>query len=200
MDVAVKPAQADAPILDVVRFRWSPRAFSQQPVAESDLRTILAAAQWAASSFNEQPWRYVVARREQPEQFAAALACLNERNRQWAGGCPLLLFAIGRTRFTHSSQPNRVWQHDVGLASAHLVLQAMALGIYAHQMAGIDLDAVRKTYGVPEEFEPVAAIALGYPGRVEDLPEAFRSGETAARQRRPLAETAFARGWGLAAL
>jgi nitroreductase len=191
-----KPAVTDSPILDVIRARWSPRAFADRPVSEADLRTILSAAQWSASSFNEQPWRYLVARKADTGAFEQALGCLVEANRAWAHAAAVLMFAVGRTQFSRNDKANRVWLHDIGIASAQLTLQATALGIYVHQMAGIDVEAVRSTYQVPEPFEPATAIALGYPGDPDSLPENLRDAERSERERRPLEESVFAGRWG----
>lgn len=196
MELLNKLATVGPPVLDVIRRRWSPRTFSDRAVSESDLRACLEAARWAASTYNEQEWRYIVARRGSRKQFDKALGCLVEVNQRWAKSAAVLMFSVGRTTFARNGKPNPVWQHDVGLASSQLVLQATALGLHAHQMSGIKTEAIRAAYEVPAEFEPVAAIALGYLGRVEDLPAEFREAESAARTRRPLSETAFSDVWG----
>lgn len=200
MELLNKLATVGTPVLDVIRRRWSPRTFSDRAVSESDLLACLEAAQWAASTYNEQEWRYLVARRTRRKQFDKALGCLVEMNQRWAKSAAVLIFSIGRTTFARNGKPNPVWQHDVGLASGQLVLQATALGLHAHQMSGIDAAAIRAAYKVPAEFEPVAAIALGYLGRAEDLPAEFREAETAPRVRRPLSETAFSDVWGAPAV
>lgn len=194
-----RPAVTDEPLIESIRLRWSPRAFADKPIADKDLRTILAAAQWAASSFNEQPWRYIVAKKENPEQFQRALSCLVEKNRLWAEGAAVLMFAAGRRNFTRNEKPNRVWLHDLGAASCQLTLQAMSMGIYVHQMAGINVAAVRGTYNIPDQFEPATGLALGYPGDPDDLPEEFRAGERAERTRMPLSEIIFGDAWGRSA-
>lgn len=194
-----KPAPVDVPLLEPIRIRWSPRAFSPRPISDADLRTILVAGQWAPSTYNEQEWRYIVTRAQDAEPFARALACLVPKNQQWARLAPVLLLSCGRPTFTRTGKPNPVWQHDVGLASAQIVIQAMSIGIYAHQMSGIQPEVIRATYHLPDEFEPVAAMALGYPGDVDALPEDFRAAESAERGRRPLHETFFSDDWGLPA-
>ncbi len=191
-----KPADAATPILDPIRRRWSPRAFSDRPVSDDDLATVLDAARWAASSFNEQPWRYIVARKGDGDAFAKALACLAEKNRQWAQSAPVLMFSIGKTHFSANGKPNRVWLHDVGAASAQLTIQAMALGLYVHQMAGIDQAAVRATYGIPDGFEPVAGLALGYQGELDAIPEDFHKSEQAPRTRMARDAVVFKGEWG----
>lgn len=195
-DIPHKPAPVPPQVIEPIRIRWSPRSFSAQNISEPDLRTIMAAAQWAASTYNEQEWRYIIARRQDAEQFARAVECLTEANQRWAKGAAVLMFCLGRPNFTKTGQPNPVWHYDCGLASSQLVIQAMAMGIHVHQMAGIKHGAIRKTYGVPAEFEPLAGIALGYAASPEKLPEDLRKAELAERTRRPLEETVFAGSWG----
>ena len=190
-----KPAQTLLPLHSLIQRRWSPRAFSSRHLEPETLHTILEAARWAASSFNEQPWRYIVATQENPAEFDRMLQCLVERNQAWAKGAPVLMLSMAKQHFTHSGQENRAARHDVGASSATLTLQALELGVFVHQMGGILPDKIRETYQIPEEFEPVAALALGYPGDLESLPEQFRAAEEAARTRKPLSEIIFASTW-----
>jgi len=194
----IKRAPADYPILDVIALRWSPRAFAPEPLAPDELRSLLEAARWAASCFNEQPWTFLVARRTEPEEFERALSCLSEKNRRWAGNAGALLFAVGRREFARNGKTNRHAWHDVGQADAHLALQATALGLAAHQMAGFSPDAVRELFGVPDGWDPVTAIAVGRPGRAEDLDEDFRASETGPRSRKGQDELVFEGRWGRA--
>jgi len=184
------------PVNDLIRRRWSPRAFENRPVEKEKLRQILEAARWAPSSYNEQPWTYIVATRHEPEEYDTLLACLVERNQRWAKAAPVLMISLGRRFFSQSGKPNLTWQHDVGLGSENLCLQATDLGLATHQMAGIDRDKIRKTYRIPDDVEPVAAIAVGYPGDPATLPEEFKSSEAAPRSRHPLSEFIFSKTWG----
>lgn len=190
-----KRAETAHPVLDVIAERWSPRAFDPRPVGPEALRSLFEAARWAASCFNEQPWAYVLVGREDA-RFEEALGCLTERNRRWAKGAGLLVFACARERFERNDKPNRWASHDLGQATAHLALQAQAMGIAVHQMGGFSPERVREVFGVPEGVEPIAAIAIGYPGRVEDLDETFREKESAPRERKPQEELVFESAWG----
>ena len=194
-----KPADTQFPIHDLLARRYSPRAFDPRPVDARQVRSLLEAARWAASSFNEQPWYFLVARREDAEQFERMLGCLNERNQAWARNAGVLMLTVAKTTLTPSGRPNRCAVHDMGQASANLALEATALGLGAHQMAGVDLGKVRATYGVPVGFEPQTAIAIGHPGPIDGLPEAFREAERAPRRRKPQHEFVFSGGWGQAA-
>lgn len=191
----VKHARPDHDVLDVIRHRWSPRAFADRPVEPGKLRRVLEAARWAPSSYNEQPWRFLVATKDDPAAYDKLLGGLNEYNRSWAKTAPVLMVSVAKTHFSESGKENRHAWHDVGLAAAHLVLQAADLGLYAHQMAGILPEEIRAAYGIPDAFEPVAGFALGYRGDPAQLSEKMKKSETAPRQRRPLAETVFGTAW-----
>jgi nitroreductase len=191
-----KPAETQYPIHELLKRRWSPRAFSNRIVEPDTLRSLLEAARWAPSSYNEQPWSFIVATKQDPAEFARLLSCLVEGNIQWAQHAPVLMVSVARLSFEEDGKPNRHAFHDVGQAAANLTVQATALGLFVHQMAGILPDKVRALYGVPEQYEPVAAIALGYPGDPQSLPERLRNRELAPRERKPLTEFVFTGRWG----
>src|SRR5438876_1035644 len=130
----IKFAAALPGTLDVIRRRWSPRAFSERPVSSQDLALLLEAARWAASSSNEQPWRFIVARKSDPETHRKLFESLVEANQAWARNAPLLLLTIAKRTFTSNGSPNRHALHDTGMALANLMLQAVSMGIYAHAM------------------------------------------------------------------
>lgn len=191
-----KTAQSEFPILDVVASRWSPRAFAPTSIDAADVHALFEAARWAASSFNEQPWSFIVVRRDDEGAFARALGCLTPRNALWAGRAGALVFSVARATFSRNDKPNRHAWYDVGQAVANLALQATALGLAVHQMAGFSADATREAFGVPDGWEPVSAIAVGYPGRVDDLDESFRESELAPRSRKPQVDFVFDGRWG----
>jgi len=190
-----KAAETQYPVHELIAKRWSPRAFEPRPVPSEAVRSLLEAARWAASSFNEQPWRFIVARREDSEEFERMLGCLMEGNRSWAKDAGVLILTAAKEAFTRNDRPNRSAVHDVGLAAGNLSLQATDLGLRVHQMAGIDLEKIRETYRVPEGYQPVTGIAIGYPGSVERLPEPLRAPEIAPRERKPQSELVFSGTW-----
>jgi nitroreductase len=192
-----KPAAANHPIHDIIRDRWSPRAFGDRSIPARDLSTILEAARWAPSAFNDQPWYFIVATRDETEEFERMLGCLVEANRLWAKGAAALAISVARTSYAHNGSPYRHAYYDTGQAVAAMTLQATALGIRVHQMAGFDVDRTRDEYDVPEGHDPVTAIAFGYPGDPESLPEKLREAELAERTRRPQEETVFSGSWGV---
>jgi nitroreductase len=192
-----KPAPAAYPIDKEIKRRWSPRVFEEGRAVEHDkVMTLLEAARWAPSCFNEQPWRYLVFDDTDQKAMEKARACLVEGN-AWALKAPVLMISIARNNFTHNEQPNRTAQHDVGLASENLVLEAVEQGLVAHQMAGFNTDQARSEFHIPEDYTALAMIAVGYPyrGSLDDLNEKVRTGELAPRKRKPLGEIAFAGTW-----
>lgn len=192
--LSTKEAVTRYPIHPLIRQRWSPRAFADRPVDRATLGSLLEAARWASSSYNEQPWLFVVAHREEGAAFERILRCLVPFNQTWARHAPVLLLSFARTTFARDGSPNRHALHDTGIATAQLALQATALSLMAHPMAGIDLGRIRAEYALPEGVEPVAGIAVGWPGDPETLPERLREQEKAPRQRKSLDEMVLG-GW-----
>ena len=185
-----RPADTDHPVHDLVRRRWSPRAFADRPVEPEKLCSLLEAARWAASSYNEQPWCFLLATRDEPEAFQKMVGCLVEGNATWASKAPVLMLSVAKLAFARNGKPNRHAEHDVGLAAGNLSLQATALDLFVHQMAGFHADKARAAFDIPEGYEPVAMIAVGY-GRDED-------GSLSPRVRKPLSEFVFSGAWGQA--
>lgn len=195
-----KLADTSAPVDETIRRRWSPRAFAERDVPDDELRALLEAARWAPSSFNEQPWRFLVARRDRPEELERMHACLTQGNRQWARKAPVLMLTIAKLDFQRNGEENRHAFHDVGLAMGNLVNQATAMGLYVHQMAGIDPERARAMYGVPDGFEVVAGVAIGYLGSPDRLDDPRRrEREMGERSRKPLEDLVFEGSWGTTA-
>jgi nitroreductase len=190
-------AVTDYPIHELIASRWSPYCFANRSVSDEDLRSIFEAARWAASSYNEQPWSYIVAKKEEPGEFERVLSCLVEGNQKWAKSASALALGISRLNFARNNEPNRAAIHDLGLASANLVLEAAARGLATHQMIGILPDKVRELYAVPEGHEPMTAVAIGYAGDPITLPEGMRTRDAARRPRKPLKEFIFGGKWGV---
>lgn len=191
-----KEARPDHPIHELIAKRWSPYALSDRPVSREDLRSLFEAARWSASSYNEQPWRYIVASKDDPEAFERVLSCLVEGNQPWAKAAPVLAIGCTSLNFALNGKPNAAAQHDLGLASATLTVEATARGLFVHQMIGILPDRVRELYAVPDDFLPLTGLAIGYLGDVNDLPESYRPRDLSPRQRRPLPEFVFGDRWG----
>lgn len=195
MPSSLRPASVSTPIHDIISHRWSPRAFEDRAVEPEKLRSLFEAARWAASSYNAQPWFFIVATKDDPENYKRILDCFVEFNRAWAANAPVLAISIARAVF-EDGRMNRHAFHDVGQAAANLSVQATALGLQVHQMAGIIPEKAREVFGIPEGYEAVAGIALGYPGNTESLPEQLKNREFAPRSRKPLESFVFTGKWG----
>ena len=194
----IKQAAPDHPIHDLLAKRWSPYAFADRAVSDADLRSLFEAARWAASSYNEQPWRYIVATKANPAEFDKLLSCLVEANQVWAKAAPVLALCCTSLVFTLNNKPNAAALHDLGLASASLTLEATARGLCVHQMIGILPDRARQLYHIPDSVQPLTALAIGYVADPATLPEKIRPRDLAPRTRRPLAEFVFSSDWGSA--
>lgn len=191
-----KPANTKHPIHDLLRRRWSPRVFSARAVPAETLRSLFEAARWAPSSYNAQPWAFIVATKEDRENFGRILSTLVEFNRAWANGAAVLMINAGKKKFDHDGSPNRHALYDVGQATAYLTIQATAMGLAVHQMAGFSPEKTRQVFEVPDEWEPGAAIALGYPAQEHEVPENLKERENTPRVRKPIEEFVFTGKWG----
>jgi len=191
-----KRSSTDYPVHDLITKRWSPYSFDDRPVSESDLHSLFEAARWAASSYNEQPWSYIVATKEDAAEFERLLSCLVEGNQVWAKAAPVLALGIATLKFARNKKPNRVAVHDLGLAAGNLCLEATARGLMVHQMVGIMPDKAREIYEIPEDSEAVTGLAIGYVGNPDSLPDNLKERDRAARQRKPLGEFVFGGKWG----
>ena len=182
-------------VLPLFHSRWSPRSFSDRDVDPADLAKVFEAARWAASSYNEQPWRFFVGTRNS-EPYNKILDALMPFNQAWAGNAPVLILGTAKTKFSHNDAPNRVALYDLGAAASYLTLQAAALGLATHQMGGFNAETARKSFEIPEDYLIGAVIALGYQGEPAVLPNPqFVEHEVAPRQRKSLSEIVFSE-WG----
>ena len=184
-------------VLPLFHSRWSPRSFSDREVSRADLEKVFEAARWAASSSNEQPWRYLVGTRNSSthNKIRSTLVGFNQA---WAGAAPVLILGLASTKFAHNGNPNGYALYDLGAATAYLTLEAAALGLVAHQMGGYDQEAARKALEIPEDYALGSVIALGYQGEPAALAnEQLVAREIAPRQRKPLKDFVLT-SWGAA--
>jgi nitroreductase len=193
-----RKAVTSAPIDDLLAKRWSPRAFdASRPVSREQLAALLEAARWAPSCNGDEPWRYLVwDRSRDTEGWQKAFDCLSENNRKWCRNVPVLMLSCAGSVFGHSGKPNRYAQHDTGMADLSIALQAVALGLAAHQMGGYDAQKARAAFGIPEEYTPIAMIAVGYQASPDVLDEETKQKELRPRTRKPLATHFFEGAWG----
>jgi nitroreductase len=190
-----KKATTDHPIHELIAERWSPYGFAARPVGQADLCSLFEAARWAASSYNEQPWRFIVATQAQPAEFERLLSCLVEANYGWAKAAPVLALGVVSHQFSRNNKVNRSAIHDLGLAVGNLVLEATARNISVHQMIGILPDKAREIYLIPGDYEAWTAMAIGYRSDPAELSEGLRERDLSTRQRNPLSQFVFSGSW-----
>jgi nitroreductase len=195
-----KKADTQVAINDLLARRWSGRAFDpERPLAREQVLALLEAARWSPSCYGDEPWRFIVCDREaDAEAWHAAFACLSEGNQSWAGNAPLLMLVVASEHFRSNGKPNRWGQYDTGAAAMGLCIQATAMDLMVHQMGGFDSDRARQSFAVPDGFQPMAVLAVGYQLPVDAIPGALEERERAPRRRSPLGEHFFAGSWGRA--
>lgn len=190
-----KPAETTQPIHELLAGRWSPRAFNGKPVPKDVLASLFEAARWAASCNNSQPWRFIVATKDDADAYATLLGCFNERNQSWAHTAPVIMITCA-DKHLPDGRPSNYGFYDTGASMAQLTVQASAHGLVVHQAQGILPDKVRETYNVPDDFDICTGVALGYQGEPDVLPEDYAKREVLPRARKPLTELVFTGGFG----
>lgn len=193
-----KPAITQQPIDETIAKRWSPRNFDpSKPVTKAQIIALLEAARWAPSCFGDQPWRFVVWDKTTDEAaWQQAFDCIVEGNQTWAKDAPVLVLVCADTVFSHNQKPNRWAEYDTGAAAVSLCLQAASMGLVTHQMGGYKGDEARAAFAIPEQFTPMAMVAVGYQSDVDALPDDLKAREMAERNRKPLGEIFFNGTWG----
>ena len=158
--------------------RWSPVAFDDRPVDYNQIQLLFEAAKWAPSARNSQPWRFIFATKDMPD-YKVLLDLLTEPNRVWASTAPLLVMPLAQVISTYKNRPNKLAFYETGMAVGNLMVQATAMGLMVHQMAGYDLDRAKEILVIPSRYEPMTIMAIGYKGDPAKLPA-----EVAAREKR----------------
>jgi nitroreductase len=191
----LKQATTIEGVLSAIVSRWSARSFADRQVSPADLTKVFEAARWSASSNNEQPWRFLVGVRGS-ETYKKIFSTLVGFNREWAGAAPILILGAASTIFNHNGSSNAYALYDLGAAAGALSVQASALGLSAHSMAGFDHEAARQIFQIPDDFLLGAVIALGYQGEPSALSQPkLISQEIAPRTRKTLSEFVLS-AWG----
>ena len=185
--ISDKKSKNDFPILENIKTRWSIRAFADKPVSDESMRSIFEAARWSASAINEQPWQYIYAHKG-TEGFDRIWNCLMPGNQPWAKNASVLIAGIARKTFAANQKNNPLAMHDLGMADASILHQAISMGIYSHPMAGFDKGKLAEALQLSEDQDPLIIIALGYPGNADSLEEPFKTRELAERTRKPIDE------------
>lgn len=189
-----KIAQTRVAIHSLLAERWSPRAFSSQAVDEKKISTLIEAARWSPSSYNLQPWRFIVWHQDQNPYFEQVYATLSNTNKAWVRNVPVLIGVFADTRGVEG-QVNHAAVYDTGAAALALVLQAQALGLVSHQLGGFDKQALREQFSIPEHITILSLIAIGYQGQVHELREDLQAKELAPRSRQALESIVFNNTW-----
>ena len=180
-----KPTHNDYPINDLLKHRWSPRAYSEKPVEPEKIKSLLEAARWAPSAFNEQPWRFIVGRKGD-KTWGLILETLVEWNQQWAGKAPVLIMNLGKKTSSYNGKPNATYAYDTGQAVAMMVTEAVNQGLIGHQMSGFDAVKATELFNLADDFQPISITAFGYYGNPELLPDDMKKSEFEERKRKPL--------------
>ena len=176
---------------EIIKNRYSTRSFSNEKIDPEVLRSLFEAARWSPSSMNEQPWRFIIALREDEDTFNKMLYVLNDNNRLWAMNAPLIILTASKLRFTKNNQLNKSSLYDAGQAMAYLTMQAYHMGLFARQMGGFNAEKAKEIFAIPDEFIPLTVTAIGYKGKPENLPPVLQEKENAVRNRKPLNEILF---------
>ena len=183
LDLMKKSSSVEFPVTDIIEQRKSRRAYSSQPIEQEKISSIFEAARWAPSSMNEQPWVYVYATQDQPALYKKIWKSLNESNQVWARHAPVLVVSLIRKTLLQNGRVNGAAHYDAGAANALLSLQATHLGLNVHQIGGYSKEILIHELNVPDDYEPMVVIAIGYPGDPESLPEHLKQREQAKRER-----------------
>ena len=183
-------------IHDILKNRYSTRAFSDRAIDNEKILSLFEAARWSPSSRNEQPWRFIVGTKEDQTTFNKIAGILNPTNLLWASKAPLLILTIAKLDINSAEQINRHAYHDLGLANANLTFQASAFELYVHQMGGFDQQRARDIFIIPANYDPVTVLAVGYKGNLELLPENLKVRELSERKRKDLSDIVFSEKFG----
>jgi len=178
-------------IRNLIHKRFSPRAFADKMVSSEQMEILFEAAQWAPSARNEQPWRFFYTTKDTVEQYNAYFSILNEWNQKWAQSAPVIIIAVAKMNYSHNNSPNSFAIYDLGQAVAYLSLQATEMGLYMHQMGGFYPDKAKMVLELPEGYNAITAIVLGYKGDLERIPAEYQKMEDVKRERLPLNSLVF---------
>ena len=192
-----KPATTQAPVHDIIANRWSPRAYdASKPVSQAQIISMLEAARWAPSCFGDEPWRFIVwDKNKDAAAWEKAFDCIVQGNQGWAKDAPVFVLICAGTLFEQNQKPNRWGAYDTGAAAVSLSVQATSMGLVTHQMGGFDGEKTRAAFNIPEQFEMMSMMAVGYIADVDALPEEAKERTLAPRKRKPLGELFYEGVW-----
>ena len=191
----IKKANTDHPIHELITNRWSPYKFADRLVSKEDLLSLFEAARWAPSSYNEQPWRFIMASKDQAQEFEKLLSCLVPANQEWAKNASVLVLGVTHLTFDRNGKENKAAIHDLGAAVSHLSFEATVRGISVHQMIGIEPESAKQAYNIPDDHEVLTAFAIGYSDLSENVSDDLSKRDQTPRARRTIAEFVFKKDW-----
>ena len=189
-------SDTDFEVHELIKSRWSPRAFSDKEIKYKEVMKLFESARWAASCNNQQPWNFIYALKKDKKFYDRLSDCLMEGNKLWTRNAPMLILTVAKKVFDFNNKPNKYYFHDIGLSIGNLSLQAASMNIYVHQMAGFYPDKAREVCKIPENFDPVTMIAVGYLGDPKILPKKLYDSEISVQERKRLNEFVFNGEWG----
>lgn len=178
-------------INDLIRKRYSTLAFSQKEVEEEKINLLIEAASWAPSARNEQPWRFIIGGKEKGSRYQRIFSSLMKSNQQWVKNAPLLIVCLAKLNYQHKNRSNKYAIHDLGMATANLSIQATELDLFVHPMGGFEKDILISEFNIPEGFQVVTVLAIGYGGSIEKIPEELQIREKMPRTRKSFAELVY---------
>jgi|TARA_B110000908_G_scaffold24264_1_gene27816 nitroreductase len=192
-----KPATTQAPVHDIIANRWSPRAYdASKPVSQAQIISMLEAARWAPSCFGDEPWRFIVwDKNKDAAAWEKAFDCIVQGNQGWAKDAPVFVLICAGTLFEQNQKPNRWGAYDTGAAAVSLSLQATSMGLVTHQMGGFDGEKTRAAFNIPDQFEMMSMMAVGYIADVDALRQEAKERTLAPRKRKPLGELFYEGVW-----
>lgn len=194
-NIMINPTNNKYSIQSNAKQRWSPRAFSSAPVENDKVNSLLEAARWAPSAFNEQPWRFIIGKKGD-STYNHILSSLIEWNQSWAGKAPILVLNIAKKTFSHNNEPNVTFKYDLGQAVGHMILEVVNQGLVSHQMSGFNPEKAAELLNIPDDYQPVSVTAIGYLGDVNDLSKDMAEIETKPRERKELTTIVFSGEFG----
>ncbi len=194
-DLMKKTTPTQFTIHSNIEQRWSTRAFDNRPVEPAKLQSMFEAARWAASAFNEQPWRFILGINNDAA-YTKIMETLVEWNQKWAGQAPVLILNIAKKTFSHNDTQNVTFKYDLGQAVANMTIEAVNQGLYTHQMSGFDANAAHQLFNIPDDYQAVSVMAVGYYKQDADLPTDMLEAETKPRSRKGFDQLVFENTFG----
>tara|TARA_Y100000034_G_scaffold131791_1_gene193326 strand:- start:1016 stop:1588 length:573 start_codon:yes stop_codon:yes gene_type:complete len=181
--------ESEYKINELILNRWSAKAMSGEELSDNELMTLFEAAKWAPSSYNNQHWRFIYAKRG-TTYWDKFFDLLFESNQNWVKNASVLILMISRKNYEHNEKPIRTRSFDAGSAWENLALQAISMNLVVHPIGGFDLNRAKEVANVSDDYEVEIMIAIGKKGKKEDLPKEMQEREVMS-DRKPLNEIVF---------